>query len=279
MIHFRKLSFATTLFVLLFQTSNAQNASPTVKSKTHVPTKEKGFGNPQSISEVADILENNEAYNALKDLIENYHVTMVYADNSFLGNANLRRGDFVVSFNSALGRIGDAINNSGLDTSLINTYDRNKAYITSVTQVKDIKPGDIYYNAVQSLLEEWGINAPFTRAAVLKARSLFYQDELYDILRVTLGFDYDAFKPKRIPITRYHFAMVLDDALKQKFAQIQMLADKKKAKDAAEKARVDSIVGQIEQSRRDSISKEIEMRKAEAEKKEAEARKKLEENK
>jgi hypothetical protein len=64
----------------------------------------------------------------LKNLIENYHVTMVYADNSFLGNANLRRGDFVVSYNSALERSRDA--NAGLDTFLINTYDRNKAYTT-----------------------------------------------------------------------------------------------------------------------------------------------------
>ena len=115
---------------------------------------------------------------------------MVYADNSFLGNANLKRGDFVVSYNSALDRIKDVINNAGLDTSLINTYDRNKAYITSVTQVRDIKPGSVYYVAVQSLLENWGINAPFTKAALLNANSPFYQDELYDILRVTLGYNY-----------------------------------------------------------------------------------------
>jgi hypothetical protein len=66
MIHFRKLSFAITLFILLFQTSKAQSTSRTESSKTHLPTTEKGFGNPQSISEVTDILENNEAYNAFK---------------------------------------------------------------------------------------------------------------------------------------------------------------------------------------------------------------------
>ena len=83
------------------------------------------------------------------------------------------------------------------------------------------------------------------------------------------------FKPKKTALTRYRFAMILDDALKQKLAQVQMLSDEKKAKDDAEKARIDSIVKQIEQNRRDSISKEIEIRKAEAQKKEAEARKKL----
>jgi hypothetical protein len=279
MRHFFKLSFFITILLLLFHISNAQNTNRTVSVKTHSQTTEKRFGNPQSISEVTDILENNEAYNALKDLIENHHITIVYADNSFLGNANLKRGDFIVSYNSALDHTRDAINNAGLDTLLINTYDRNKAYITSVTQVKDIKPGNVYYNAVESLLEEWGINAPFTKAALLNAQSLFYQDELYDILRVTLGYDYGTFKPKKMAITRYHFAIIFDNALKQKLAQVQMLADEKKAKDNAEKARVDSIIKQIEQNRRDSIGKEIEMRKAEAEKKEAEARKKLEDNK
>ncbi len=174
-----------------------QSKKNTVTLKTNAKIIEKAFGNPQSISDVKDVLENNEAYNALKSLIEDHHVTIVYSDNSFLGNANLNRGDFVVSFNSALDRIKDAIKDARLDTTLVNTYDRNKAYITSVTQVKDIRPGSVYYNAVQSLLEEWGINAPFTKAALLNASSLFYEDELYDILRVTLGFEYGNGKPAK----------------------------------------------------------------------------------
>ena len=279
MKHFVKLSFAVTGLVLLSHFADAQNKKRAVTVKTHTQAREKGFGSPQSISGVKDVLENNEAYNALKDLIENHHVTMVYADNSFLGNANLKRGDFIVSFNSALESIKDAIKNAGLDTSLINTYDRNRAYITSVTQVKDIKPGSVYYNGVQSLLEGWGINAPFTKAGVLNAQSLFYQDELYDILRVTSGYDYGTFKPKKVPVIRFRFAMVIDDALNQKMKQVQMLADEKKAKDDAEKARVNAIIQQIEQNHRDSVSKEIEMRKMEAQKKEAEARKKLEDKK
>jgi hypothetical protein len=55
-----------------------------------------------------------------------------------------------------------------------------------------------------------------------------------------------------------------------------MLAGEKKSKDDAEKARVNTIVQQMQQNHRDSVSKEIEMRKADAQKKEAEARKQLE---
>ncbi len=228
--------------------------------------------------EIKDVLENNEAYASLKDLIEKYHVTMVYDDNTFRGNANLKRGDFVVSYESALESIRAATERDSLDTVLVNTYDRNRAYLTEVSQIKDIKPGSIYYVAVQNLLERWGINAPFTKAAVLNAQSLFYQDELYDILRVTLGYHYSNI-PKKVPLTRNNFAMILNDALNQKMQQIDLLASERKAKAQAEKARINEIVKQIEQNRRDSISKEIEARKMEAQKKEEEARKKLAEKK
>ena len=271
-----KLSFAVALLSIFSLFAGGQNKKGTVTLKAHAKVAGKEFGSPHSISDVKDVLENNDAYNALKDLIEKHQVTIVYADNSFLGNANLKRGDFVVSYNSALDRIRDATKSAGLDTTLINTYDRNKAYITSVTQVRDIRPGDIYYNAVQSLLESWGINAPFTKAALLNANALFYEDELYDILRVTLGFEYGMGKPGHVAVKRYRFAIILDDALNLKMQQIGVLAGEKKAMDDAEKSRVKAIIQQIEQNRRDSVSKEIEMRKMEAQKKEAEARKQLE---
>ena len=115
------------------------------------------------------------------------------------------------------------------------------------------------------------------KQALLNASSLFYEDELYDILRVTLGFEYGSGRPAGNAIKRYRFAMILNDALNLKMQQIGTLAAEKKTREDAEKARVNAIVRQIEQNHRDSVSKEIELRKIDAEKKEAEARKKLEE--
>lgn len=272
---FLRLGFAMAGFLLITHFADAQKTKKaSLKNKVSLSVV-KAYANPQSISDVKDILINNEAYNALKELIEKYQVTMVYDDNSFRGNANLKRGDFVVSYASALQSIRSATKRDSLDTVLVNTYDRNRAYITSVTQVKDLKPGSIYYVAVQNLLEDWGINAPFTKAAVLNAQSLFYQDELYDILRVTLGYQYSGITPRKVAVTRNHFAIILDDALNQKMKQIDSLAAKNKARADAEKARVKALIEQIEQNRHDSISKEIEARKIEAQKKEEEARKKL----
>lgn len=270
-----KLFFAVTPLLLLCACGKCQNKRSTVAIKAHAKVTDKGFGRPQSIIDVKDVPENNEAYDALKNLIEN-QVIIVFADNSFLGNANLKRGEFVMSFNSALERIRDATKNAALDTTLVNTYDRNRAYITSVTQVKDVQPGSMYYDAVHSLLENWGINAPFTKAALLNANSLFHEDELYDILRVTLGFEHGKVKPGKAAVKRSRFAMILNDALNFKMGQIDALAREKNAKEAAEKARVNAVIQQIEQGHRDSVRKEIETRKMEAEKKETEARKQLE---
>lgn len=267
------MSLLLTMLIADGQTKNA------TRKNIVTITAVKGYSNPGSISDVKDILVNNSAYNALKDLIEKYHVTMVYDDNSFRGNANLKRGDFVVSYESALQSIRQATQRDSLDTVLVNTYDRNRAYVTSVTEIKDLKPGSIYYVAVQSLLEEWGINAPFTKAAVLNAQSLFYQNELYDILRVTLGYQYSGIVSKKTSLTRNRFAIILNDALNQKMKQIDSLAADKQAKAESEKAKVNTIIKQIEQNRRDSIGKEIEARKVEAQKKEDEARKKLVEKK
>jgi hypothetical protein len=270
-----KLFFAVTPLLLFCPCLKSQNTKSTVAVKSHPKVTEKGFGSPESIMDVKDVPENNEAYDALKNLVEN-RVIIVFADNFFSGNASLKRGEFVVSFNSALERIKDATKNAALDTTLVNTYDRNRAYITSVMQVKDVQPASVYYSAVQSLLENWGINAPFTKAALLNANSLFHEDELYDILRVTLGFEHGKVKPARVAVKRSRFAMVLNDALNFKIGQIDALAREKNAREEAEKARVNAVIEQIEQGHRDSVRKEIETRKMEAEKKEAEARRQLE---
>lgn len=275
------IKVASVLTVLLFTSHFSQGQkTKSASSKNRVSISViRGYSQPQSIDDVKDVSKNSETYNALKEIVERYHVTIIYDDYFFRGNDNLKRGDFVVSFASALESIRTATKNAMLDTVLVNTYDRNKAYINSVSEIKDVKPGSIYYPSVRSLLEDWGINAPFTKAGVLNAQSLFYEDELYDILRVTLGYRYSGILPKKTPVKRNRFAIILDNALDQKMKEIDELNSQKQAKENAEKAKVDSLIKQTEQTRRDSISKEIEERKIEAQKKEYEARKKLSEKK
>ena len=61
-----KLFFTVAFLLLLCPCGKCQNKRSTVAIKAHAKVTDKGFGRPQSITDVKDVLENNEAYDALK---------------------------------------------------------------------------------------------------------------------------------------------------------------------------------------------------------------------
>ena len=217
----------------------------------------------------------------MKNLIENYGVTLTYADNTFRPKELLKRGDFVVALNSAFNNLRSKMEADGLDTALINTYDRNRggAYLTAITQVKDISETSIYYPASKSLIEKWGVAAPFALTKTLNANTTMPEKEVYDILRVTLGYNSAGANPYSAGITRSKFAIVLNNALSQKNTEINSLHSIQQAKRDEERKRQMDSLQRVDMMRKDSVAKEIELRKQEAAKKEEEARKKLLEKK
>lgn len=266
----------------LFTDVQAQKKKVTARSRTSAANKitvEKNFGSPTSVSQITDITESDPAYSSLKNLIENYGVTITYADNTFRGKELLKRGDFVVAFNSALTNLKKNIDALGLDTALINTYDKNRggAYLTSIDQVKDVPASSIYYPAAKSLIERWGIAAPFALNKTLNANSVMPEKEVYDILRVTLGYNSAGINPYTAGISRNKFAIILNNALSQKMTEIRTLGSIQQQKREAERQRQMDSLERVESARKDSIAKEIEIRKQEAAKQEEEARKKLKE--
>ncbi len=59
------------------------------------------FAVPDSLFVVSDVPDSSSAYSSIQTLTQN-GVTMAYADSTFRPKEPLRRGDFIVSFNSAL---------------------------------------------------------------------------------------------------------------------------------------------------------------------------------
>ena len=180
-----------TAFSFLLSTGELQAQKKKVVKHSAKPATvkftEKSFGSPTTITEVTDLTEASPGYDAEKNLIENYGVTMAYSDNTFKPKEPLRRGDFIVAYTSALAAVKKAMDAGGVDSSIINTYDKNASYITSVNDIKDLKPESVYYPATQALIERWGIAAPFTKAKVLNPGGVMTEAEVYDILKVTLG--------------------------------------------------------------------------------------------
>ncbi|MGI8581887.1 MAG: hypothetical protein ACR2KX_06820 [Chitinophagaceae bacterium] len=271
----------------LFADVLGQNKSVSTKKKpvgnntVVIKLTERNFGSPASVSEVTDIIESDAAYESLKNLIENYGVTITYADKTFRAKESLKRGDFIVALNSALTNLKGKMDAAAIDTTLFNTYDRNRAgaYLTGVAQVKDVSEKSIYYPAAKSLIEQWGIAAPFALNKTLNANSTMPEKEVYDILRVVLGYNSAGVNPYSSAISRNKFADVLNNAITQKLTEINTLHSMQQAKrDIERKQQLDSLQ-RVDKLRKDSIAKEIEIRKQEAAKKEAEARNKLKEKK
>ena len=233
------------------------------------------FGTPSSVSEIKDVSDSSAEFQSVKNLIETNGVTLVYADNTFKSKESLRRGDFIVSFNSALDAIKKAADAGGSDGSIINTYDKNQAYVTNVSEIKDLKESSVYYPAVQSLIERWGIAAPFTKSKLLNAGAPMPEGEVYDILKATLGYNSPGTNPYATAMTRGKFAMVLNNALNLKLTQVNALATAKRDSIDDLRRQQEAMLKQQDKQRRDSLAKEVELSKIEAQKKESEAWTKL----
>lgn len=65
------------------------------------------------------------------------------------------------------------------------------------------------------MLERWGIAAMFTKAKLLRANSSISEAEVYDILKVTMGFNNPAIAKRTVAIRRDAFAVMLSDAISQ----------------------------------------------------------------
>ena len=273
----------SAMLLFLFADVQAQKKKVTTKKTTPknntlvIKVAQRNFGSPTSISEITDITVADPAYDALKNLIENYGATITYADNTFRGKEILNRGDFVVAFNSVLNNLKNKKESAGVDSSLINTYDRNRggAYLTAVTQVKDLTESSIYYPASKSLIEQWGIAEPFALNKTLSANTTMPEKEVYDILRVTLGYNSAGVNPYSAGMTRNKFVIVLNNAVAQKNSEINSLHSIIQAKRDDDRRRQLDSLKRVDMARKDSVAKEIQLRKEEAAKQEEEARKKL----
>ncbi len=274
-----KIVMMIALFGISYSNIEAQKKKTvrksTAKKTTAIKFTPREFGTATTVADVKDVQDSSAEYQSVKNLVETNGVTLVYADSTFRPKEPLRRGDFIVSFNSALEAIRKSTDAGGVDSSIINTYDKNQSYITHVSEIKDLKESSIYYPAVQSLIEKWGIAAPFTKSKMLNAGATMPEGEVYDILKVTLGYTSPGTNPYASAMTRRKFAMVLNNAVNQKLTQVNSMASARRDSIDDLRRQQEAMLKQQDKQRRDSLTKEVELSKIEAQKKEAEAWSKL----
>lgn len=270
--------------MLVFTNVQAQKKKVTTKKSVQTKTvkvTERNFGTPTSVSEITDISESEPSFTSVKNLIENNGVILSYADNTFRAKEPLKRGDFIVALNSAFNNLKTKIDPSVSDTGLFNTYDRNRggAYLTTVDQVKGLSESSIYYTASKSLIEQWGIAAPFALNKTLVSSSVMTEKEVYDILGATLGYKSPGVNPYSAGMNRGKFAIVFNNAISQKMSEISGLNTAESNRKDMDRRRQNDSIKVVDKARKDSMAKDVELKKIEAARLEIEARNALKKKK
>jgi hypothetical protein len=266
---------------ILFTNAEAQKKAKKYHSKKSVVKTEqfkpREFGTPTSVADITDEADSTREYSSIQNLVENNGVTLSYADSTFRPKEPLRRGDFIVSFSSALDAIKKAADAGGVDSSVVTSnYDKSQSYVTSMNEITDLKENSIYYPATQSLVEKWGI-APVSKTKSLNAGEIMTEGEVYDILKSTLGYTSPGTNPYTKAMTRGKFAMILNNAVNEKLSQINEMASVRT--DSLDNARrqQELALKQQEKQATDSLTRPAEQSKIDAQKQQAEAWTKLSE--
>lgn len=113
------------------QNKKSVSKKTTVKNSISKTFTEPRFAGLIPITEISDINPEHPVYNAVRILTQDYKVPLAYSNKTFMPKNGLKRGEFIIYFNSALESIRNFMDSMKHDTSLINTYDKHASYITS----------------------------------------------------------------------------------------------------------------------------------------------------
>ena len=197
-----------------------------------------------SVSQLKDVKTTDNYYAAVKSLVESYGVLGAFPDNTFRGDSPLTREQFVVILNRSIDRMnevneatyrGEEPDDDDLGImGLINVpYDVNKTFITSTSQIKDVKPSAAYYAALQSLVERYGINIADADNN-LRAANAITEKEFYIWIGGIFGGKYVGSASATNAITRGASMIIMNDALNSMLANIEansaVRAEKRKFK-------------------------------------------------
>ncbi len=184
-----------------------------------------------SISQMPDVKPTDKHYQALQNLVERYGVIDGYPDGTFRAHTPLTRGEFAKVLNVSLERIGELVEASEteiLNQELFNTYSANKTNITSLSQVKDIRPTNEYYTAIESLIERYGIDITDADKNFRPEKAIT-EKEFYTWIAGIFSGRLSGKPSATKAITRGEFAIVMSDALDALNTRIADLIEEKQA--------------------------------------------------
>jgi hypothetical protein len=194
------------------------------------PTPSRGSASVTSVSQIKDVKPSDKFYPALQSLVERYGCFSPYADYTFRANDPLTREAFVVLFNNCLDRLNElaaASNEEFVITQLFNNYSAAGTNLTSIEQLKDIKPSYEYYVELQSVIERYGVDISDADKNFRPNKSVS-EKEFYEWISKIFGASVEGTPSATKIITRGDFIMVMNNAIEsdsEKIAEFQETND------------------------------------------------------
>ncbi len=258
----KHLKILTSIFIcsIIMNSAGAQTKSK-IKTKSDEPKYvEQNFGSPSSVADVADIADSNLAYTSVKNLLDK-NVTLTYDDNSFRGDEPIRKGDFIVSLNSAIDAARKVESEHEIEASGNNmqaadasTSEDKQSRLNGLTGVRE---NSLYYPSAQSLMQK-GVNLSFEKSKSFNPGAELSEKEVYSILNDVFGYSTAGMNPYATSMSRSKFAMALNNALSSRLQNDYAIIDQKNAEaEQARQAEQQSLQAQMqqqEQMKRDSLN-------------------------
>jgi hypothetical protein len=180
-----------------------------------------------SITQLEDVKETDAFYVHLQSLVERYSINIAPCNKTTFGTSEiLTNAALLQMLSTSLQRISelkevvikdktDAEKTKILEKIKFHPFDFFNHKYTTLSQVKDVKALDCYYQAAQILLEDYKIDIT-NKAGLLQADKPANGKNVGTLLKQVFGLSYfDVSKYSKNIITKGEFATMLNEALDQ----------------------------------------------------------------
>jgi TonB family protein len=173
---------------------------------------------PNSIDELSDVTKNEEYFESLVNLIDNYKIGFGFGDKKFHAETPLTRGDFCEFLYKTLillDKKATLANKNLVENKIF--YPNNDLKLSSINELSDVNKNKPYFLAVKGLLEKYNVvlideNSKFNGEIPL------FKSEVDEIWRKIFGdeampINFDKMKNDKTVITRGEFVIFLNESL------------------------------------------------------------------
>lgn len=142
---------------------------------------------PSKLEDFADVRPEQDEYEAILNLVENYKVVFGYADGGFHSEMPLSRADFAHFLRLTLDFLSERAKLAGKSPQQLNLFSAfNERRIVSVEKIKDYKKNQPFSDSVKTLLEKYDI-ALINDLQEFRPNQYVTQNELIDIWAKIFG--------------------------------------------------------------------------------------------